>query len=120
MASLRRKDGSKFWYACITLPDGRQTQRSTKQTNRKDAQKVADTFERITKQKMSEGHVRRVVADLFEQVSGHRLASSTVREYIDQFLELKEHEGSTATLVRYRHILGKFRAHLGDRADLDL
>ena len=120
MASVRRKDGSKYWYACITLPDGRQTQRSTKQTDRKAALKVADAFERVTKQKMSEGQVRRVVADLFEQVSGQRLASSTVGEYIEQFLGLKEREGSTATVVRYRHILGKFRAHLGDRADLDL
>jgi integrase len=120
MASLRRKDGSKYWYACVTLPNGRQTQRSTKQTDRKAAQKVADTFERITKQKMSEGQVRRVVADLFEQVSGQRLHSSTVSEYIEQFLKVKAAEGSTATVVRYRQVLGKFRAQLGDRANLDL
>ena len=120
MASLRRKDGSKYWFACFTLPDGRQTQRSTKQTGRTAAQKVAETYERAAQQKMSEGQIRRVMADLFEQVSGQPLASSSVRDYIGQFLKHKERVTSKATLARYRQLLAKFRGQLGDRANLDL
>jgi hypothetical protein len=41
MASLRRFSDSKFWYACFTGPDGRSLQRSTKETDRKRAQKIA-------------------------------------------------------------------------------
>jgi len=117
---LRRKDGSKYWFACFTLPDGGQTQRSTKQTGRSAAQKVADTFERAATQKMSEGQIRRVIPTLFEQVSGQRLASSSVRSYVEQFLKLKERESSKATYLRYKQLLGQFCEQLGDRANLDI
>jgi integrase len=120
MASLRRKNGSKYWFACFTLPDGRQAQRSTKQTDRKRARKVAEAYERATHDKMSEAQIRRVMSDLFEQVSGQRLASSTVRGYSDRFLALKERESSKATFLRYRQLLGQFVTQLGDRADLDI
>src|SRR5271166_6735785 len=34
MASLRRFPGSRYWFACFIGPDGRQTQRSTKETDK--------------------------------------------------------------------------------------
>ena len=45
MASLRRFPRSPYWFACFTLPDGRRTQQSTKSTDRKEAQRIANKFE---------------------------------------------------------------------------
>ena len=120
MASLRRKSGSRYWFACFTLPDGRQTQRSTKQTSRSAAQKVADCYERATRTRMAEVQIRRVMADLFEQISGEPLASSSIRDYIAQFLSSKRRELSKATFIRYQQLLGRFGTQLGDRINRDL
>jgi hypothetical protein len=45
MASLRRFPTSPYWFACFCGPDGRRRQASTKQTNRKAAQRIAYQFE---------------------------------------------------------------------------
>ena len=45
MASLRRFPRSPYWFACFTLPDGRRTQQSTKSSDRKEAQRIANKFE---------------------------------------------------------------------------
>jgi len=46
MASLRRHKTSKFWYACITLPDGRHRQFSTGLDDKAEARAVAIAAER--------------------------------------------------------------------------
>jgi hypothetical protein len=44
MASLSRFPGSRYWFACFIGPDGRQTQRSTKETDKGRARKIADRY----------------------------------------------------------------------------
>lgn len=46
MASLRKRPSSSFWYACITLPSGKQKQFSTGLTDRAEAMDVAVSAER--------------------------------------------------------------------------
>ena len=47
MASIRKdpRGKSPYWHACLTLPDGRRTQRTTGSTNRLEAQRIADKME---------------------------------------------------------------------------
>jgi hypothetical protein len=45
MASLRKSPKSPYYIACITLADGKRTQKSTKSTDRKKAQRIADLME---------------------------------------------------------------------------
>ncbi|HEU5314415.1 MAG TPA: hypothetical protein VFU08_11360, partial [Candidatus Udaeobacter sp.] len=45
MASIRRHPRSRYFHACFTLPDGRQTQRSTKLTDARKALKFAEKIE---------------------------------------------------------------------------
>lgn len=40
MASLRQFPASKFWYACFTMPNGQRVQRTTRETDRKKAQRL--------------------------------------------------------------------------------
>jgi uncharacterized protein YaiL (DUF2058 family) len=69
MASLRRKPRSPFWFACFTDADGRRTQRSTKQSDRKKAQGIANQFERAAKlaseKRLGESQARRVLSDIY-------------------------------------------------------
>lgn len=46
MASIRKHPKSKFWYACVTLPDGRQKQFSTGLTDPAEAKAAAVAAER--------------------------------------------------------------------------
>lgn len=58
MASVRRKPGSKFYYACYTAADGTQLQKSTKSTDKKTAQKIADELEEPFRKKCTVSHGR--------------------------------------------------------------
>ena len=49
VASLREKARSPFFFACFTAPDGRRVQRSTKQTKRKQAQAMANEWEKAAR-----------------------------------------------------------------------
>lgn len=70
MASLRKHPKSGFRSACFTLPDGRRTQRSTKETDRRKAQKIADAYEDATRRARTETQARKVVADIYELING--------------------------------------------------
>jgi integrase len=56
MASIRRRKGSKFWFACITLPDSKQRQFSTGLTDEKEALAVAVAAERAVRQHAERPH----------------------------------------------------------------
>ena len=62
MASIRKHPKSPFWFACITLPDGRQTQRSTKLTDAKKALKKARCAVGKVRKKRSSGKPNRVLS----------------------------------------------------------
>ena len=56
MASIRKHTKSKFWYACITLPDGKQRQFSTGLTDEKEALAIAVATERSVRKYNSDHH----------------------------------------------------------------
>src|SRR5262249_13834498 len=102
MASIRRKQNSKFWFACFNLPDGRRVQRSTKQTNRREAQKLADEFESAANGRITARQAQRVISDIYRRVTGEALPSSTVRDYFDSWLDQKKAETSMTTFSFYK------------------
>lgn len=120
MASIRKHPKSKYWYACITLPDGRQTQRSTKQTNAKAALAIADKLEAATRAKLTEKQARKIVAEIFEMVNGDRLAGSTARDFFAQWAANKARETMESTAHKYSSIVEQFTADLGKKADSDI
>ena len=44
MASVRKFSHSVFWYACFYGADGRRVQKSTDETDKRRAQKIADKY----------------------------------------------------------------------------
>ena len=99
MASLRREPRGKspYWYACITIPDKGQPQRSTgikaNERTRSEAMAVAERWERQAKQLAPALHLknRDAVLETFvtatqKAVSGE-MTEATVREMLDRILE---------------------------------
>lgn len=120
MATLWRRSNSKYWTACFTAADGRQLKRSTKQTDRKKAQAVADEYETVSRERRSEDQVRRVIADLYEKTTGRKLEFTTARKFLDRWLAEKEREVAKATTQKYRQVVGAFVDSLGGIADGDM
>ncbi len=120
MASLWRRQNSRFWIGCFTAPDGRQLKRSTKTTDRKLALKLTNAWEEAALRKMTETQARRVISDLYAMVVGSALPSSSVHEFLNNWLQRKRVEVEPGTFGKYQNIVAQFDAFLGDRAGMDL
>ncbi len=120
MASIRRKAQSQFWFACFTLPDGTRTQRSTKETNRRKAQRLAEDYESATRARLTARQAQKVIADIHQRVTGDALPTSTVRMFFDSWLSRKALEISPASRLAYTALSKRFIAWLGERAELEV
>lgn len=120
MASLRKHPKSNYWFACITLPDGRRTQRSTKETDRRKAQKIAEAFEAATRKARTETQARKVVSDIYELINGQPLATLSIQQYFTEWTATVATTTSKATAAAYAQVSRDFIAFLGERANRDL
>lgn len=120
MASLRKKIGSRYWFACFNLPDGRRTQRSTGTTKRDLAQKIANDYEVAARARMTEAQVRRVLSDLHRVTGGAAIGSASVKDYLDQWVKAKTGSVSDSTRTAYESTAKEFRDFLEDRADIQM
>lgn len=120
MASLRKKPNSKYWFACFQLPDGSRVQRSTKETDRKEAMKIANDYERAATAKTTETQARRVIQEIYERVTGRDLPSQTVASFLDSWLETKSVELASSSRETYRAVVADFKAYLGPRQHEEL
>lgn len=106
--------------ACITLPDGTRTQKSTgvpKDGDKKLAQKIADEYEeasRLAKAGMfNEARARKVLNDILERAGEDKLHTDTVETYLRDWLKGKDNAG---TNERYTHTVDLFLECLGGKA----
>ena len=79
MASLKIDPRSRYWYACTTLPNGRQTQVSTKlrikEVTREKALLYADTLEKAYRVRRAENQFRRLMNEAWITITGKTPAS---------------------------------------------
>src|SRR5215510_1733471 len=124
MASLRRLPSSRFWIACFLGADNRRIQRSTKEIDRKRAQKIADHFEDAARTArlglLAERQARKVIGDIFQISNREELRHDTIETFFKRWLDSVKIESSPKTHQRYCGIVGKFLTWLGGRAQLGL
>jgi integrase len=120
MAFVWKHPNSQYWMARFYDRNGRRRNRSTRTTNRKKAEKLADVFEEAANRKRTALQVRRVIASLHAEITGENLPVQTVRQFFDSWLASKRPETSPATTSFYEQSLGKFLTSLGERADNDI
>jgi integrase len=117
MASIRQRARTKFWFACFTLPNGRRVQRSTKESNRKKAQHIADKWEAATRGRVTARQTQKVIAELYRDITGQHLVFPTVREYFDSWVARKKPETAPSSYRLYHDKARGFLRWLGKRAD---
>jgi integrase len=120
MASVWRHPLSKYWTACFRDLAGKQRRITTKETDRKVAQRIAEEYESAVRTKRTQRQVSRVLERLYEEISGVAVQRKTVRAYCQEWLSTKEPETAPRTQVFYRTSIAKFIAFLGERADVPI
>ena len=124
MASLRRFPKSPFWFACFTGPDARRIQRSTKEINKRRAQRIADQYEAAALEArlglLSERQARKIIGEIFEISNRQKLPNDSIDDFFGRWLESVKIESSAKTYQRYSGIIERFLAWLGTRAKLGL
>jgi integrase len=120
MASLCKRPRSPFWWAFWRDEHGKAFCRSTKQRNKKDARRVADLWEDVSKRRRSATHLRDVFNQLYRDAFGRDLPRTNFRQYSDKWLSEKKVETSAATLHAYTTTVNRFRQFLGEHAEADL
>jgi Site-specific recombinase XerD len=114
-----------FWIACFNGvgSDGRvrRFKRSTKTTDRKLAQKMADEWEALEKlageKRLTESQCRKVIAQMYERTIGEPLHFRTAREFLIEWVESKKSETELRAHLKYRQIIDEFLNHVGIKAD---
>jgi len=114
-----------FWIACFNGvgSDGRvwRFKRSTKTTDRKLAQKLADEWEQLEKLagkgRLTESHCRKVIAQMYERTVGEPLHFKTARDYLAEWVESKKTETELRTYWKYSQTVDDFLNHIGIKAD---
>jgi integrase len=117
MASVHRKQNSPFWMAKFRADDGRVVMRSTKQTQRKAAQTIADDWERAAKKaragELTQAVILKTLGQMLERSLGESLDVQSTKDYSTNWLLTPGRK--TSTVARYRPVLNAFIAFIGER-----
>lgn len=118
MASIHKRPGSRFWFASWRDDGGRQTLRSTKQTDRAKALTFALEMERAARtEALTEAQARRVLDGILERVGdGEKLRCPSIEEWLREWLRTKETARTASTAERYRGTVDAFLEIIGTRA----
>jgi integrase len=120
MASIWKHPLSQYWTACFRDLNGKQRRISTKTTDRKTAQRLAEEYESTVRTKRTLRQAQLVLDRLHEEISGAAIQRKTVRAYFSEWLITREPETAPRTVVFYRESTAKFIAFLGEKADTPL
>lgn len=120
MASIRTVRRSPYYIACITLPSGKRTTRTTgirndgRPASYAKALRFAQELESDHARQVDARKAARVIKELFEERTGRALPSATVTGWARQWLEQKEGRASPASIDAYRHLTNSFLRWLGE------
>jgi integrase len=120
MASLWKSPESQFWIACFRDANGRQRRLTTRMTDRRKAQRVAEEFEAASRTQRALQSTRRVIERLHEEIGGEPVPRKTLRTYAQEWLAAKESEVSPRTHHEYSKGISRLLDFLGPRADEQL
>jgi integrase len=124
MASLKRFPRSPYWYACYTDPGGHRRQCSTKETDKKKAQKIADQYEGVSAigrmGLLTDRHARKVIGEIFQIANRQVLPQETIRDYFTRWLASKKNRMKHKSFLRYSQLIDSFLKWIGPRGSFGL
>lgn len=120
MASVTKREKSKYWIACFTDKDGRQLKRSTKMTEKAAALQVALELERVEQQSrkaaVTTAQLQKVFSEVSEKITGASLDVPSTEEYLRGWLRGVGLRIAPPTKVRYENTVNIFLEGLGTKA----
>jgi integrase len=126
MASVKRFDGSPFWYACFSVPTGKldergrpvqkRVQRTTGEADKGKALQIALSFERAgtlagTGQ-MDEAAARQFLAEIAAITGATIRSNEPVEAFLTRWMAAQQARLAPAAFARYAGILQSFARHL--------
>jgi hypothetical protein len=111
MASIHKdpRGKSPFWYASFTLPNGKRTSRTTKQTDKHKAQAICAAWEKTSKLardgNLQDLAARKVIGDVYEIANGEPLPSSQIEMFLKKWLADKQIETAHSTYRKYKDVI---------------
>ena len=117
MASVWKRENSKYWYACFTAPNGRRLKKSTGLKDRRQALKIAEELEDAYRGKRAGKQLRKVFSEAHKDVTGKELPSTSLKDYTKTWISRKKGEIAESTLGAYKRSIASFLEWLGDRAN---
>ena len=120
MSCVWKSPKSRFWIAQFTDHTGRRRNRSTKATDRRKAEKLAEHFEGAYARKRTARQIREVISAAYAEITGEQLINKSPRSLSESWLAAKRHEVTESTQKFYTNAIGKFLTQLGALADGNL
>ncbi len=125
MAYLRRRSGSKYWFAQWTHPltkskITRSTKIEAKAGNRRRAQEIAEEYEEETKKLRTEIQVRKVLNDLHTRSTGNSVLVKSIREVMEEWIANQSGGVSANSIASYSGSIQQFLEWLGDRSGMEV
>jgi integrase len=116
---------SPYWIACFNGigSDGKvqRFKRSTKTTDRKLAQRMADEWEAAAKLagqgRLTESQCRKVISEMYEKAVGEPLHFRSCRAWLVEWLEGTKAEVEIPSYWKYYQVIHQFLDHLGARQE---
>ena len=114
MASLWKRSSSKFWFACFTDHLGKQRKKSTRETDKKKALKLAELLEAEYKRTRTSGQMQKLLLEVHREITGEILKPVSLIDFQTGWLKSKKAEGcADSTVVFYTHATARFIEWLG-------
>ena len=133
MPSIHRQPGRPYWFCAFSVFDPlthkwKRVFRSTKTSDRKQAQAICRTWEKAAIKahngKLSADAAREVIAqgvsDIFTAANIESLESATIKSWCEKWLETKSVEAEQSTHDRYKRIVERFLESIGTKANRDV
>ncbi|HWB04271.1 MAG TPA: tyrosine-type recombinase/integrase [Verrucomicrobiales bacterium] len=117
MASLWKHPRSRYWTACFTAVDGQRLKKTTRKTDKKAAQKIADEYEATARGEKTASQVMKTVLELHQRFTGQAVPVLTVRAFLADWMEGKKKSTSAASVVFYQNVCDRFLESLGEAAE---
>jgi integrase len=118
MASIRRRKGSQFYHACITLPGGRRKQISTGLSDPDDARQFAIHLEKTgrrasQRQALPVKQAKKILNEI-AAIFGGSLEDETISQAVYRITPM-QNTGNARSDQRRKQVLEMFLAYLGER-----
>ena len=120
MASVRRKRGSKFWFACFSTPTGERKQVSTKATDKKEAMKIAWAAEEAARRQATATQARKIISDLVKSLHGTPVSNVTCSKFFAGWKKRRSAEVGEASMSRFEDVEKSLAEYFGKGWDRPL